>query len=203
MKKISIYAGIVFIIVIGIIFFKSCQNNKIASYFSQDDEGWKVIGDAQGESAMPNYINKNGNSGGYISANDNIAGGVWYWSAPEIFLGNKSSTYGKELSFSLNQSSTDNQFDADDLILVGANMKIVYNTSKNPEITWTDYSVKLSEEAGWTYNDLNGDSVSRNDLKKILSDITAIYIRGEYVTGEDTGGLDTVILHSSRSKRKS
>jgi hypothetical protein len=202
MKKISIYAVIAILIVIGIILYRSCKNNKIASYFNQDDEGWKVIGDAQGESATPCYINKNGNPGGYISANDNIAGGVWYWSAPEKFLGNKSSVYGKKLSFSLKQSSIDNQFDADDLILVGANMKIVYNTSKNPEIKWTDYSVTLSEEAGWTYNDLNGDLVSRNDYHKILRDLSALYIRGEYVTGEDTGSLDTVVLNSSGLKRK-
>jgi hypothetical protein len=82
-------------------------------------------------------------------------------------------------------------------------MKIVFNTSKNPETTWTDYSVPISEISGWTYNDIQGDPVNREDLKRILRHITAIYIRGEYVTGEDTGGLDTVILHSSRSKGKS
>jgi hypothetical protein len=202
MKKLSIYAGIVLVIVICIVLYKSCPNKIIASNFNQDDEGWKVIGDAQGESVVPDHIDKNGNPGGYISANDNIAGGVWYWSAPEKFLGNKSSAYGKKIFFSLIQSSTDNQFDGDDLILVGADLRIVYNTSRNPEITWTDYAVTLSEEAGWTYNDVNGDAVSRNDFEKILRDLTAMYIRGEYVTGEDTGGLDSVILHSSRLKRK-
>ena len=201
MKKISVYIGIVFIVAIGHIFLKSCRNNEFASYFRHDDEGWRVMGDAQGESATPDYIEKDGNPGGYISANDNIAGGVWYWSAPKKFLGNKSSAFGKKLSFSLKQSSTDNQFDDDDIILVGANMKIVFNTPKNPEIKWTDYSVVLSDKAGWTYNDTNGDSVSRSDLKKILSDLKAIYIRGEYVTGEDTGGLDNFILHTGHARK--
>jgi hypothetical protein len=205
MKKLSIYAVVVLVLVIVtcIILYRGCQNKEITSYFNQDDEGWRVIGDAQGESAIPSYINKNGNPGGFISANDNIAGGVWYWSAPDKFLGNKSSAYGKKISFSLKQSSTDNQFDADDLVLVGANMKIVYNTSVNPEKNWTEYSVTLSEHEGWTYNNVNGDKVNRNDLKKILSDLTAIYIRGEYVTGEDTGGLDSVTLNYSRLKGKS
>ena len=88
-KKISIYAGIAVIIVIVFFLYKSCQNNSVASYFDQNDEEWKVIGDAQGGSVNPNYNDKEGNPAGYISANDNAAGGVWYWSAPEKFLGDK------------------------------------------------------------------------------------------------------------------
>lgn len=95
MKKISVHAGIAIIIVIGIFFINSCLDDNIASYFNQDDEGWKVIGDAQCESATPDYHDRDGNSGGYISANENIEEGVWYWSAPEKFLGDKSSAYGK------------------------------------------------------------------------------------------------------------
>jgi alkaline phosphatase D len=196
MKKTGIYAGIAFVILAGIILYKSCRHDTIASYFDRDDEGWMVVGDAQGGSAIPDYENKDGNPGGYVSANDNAAGGVWYWSAPEKFLGNRSSSFGKKLSFSLKQSSTDNQFDADDLILFGADKKIVYNTSRNPDTTWTDYSVVLKEATGWTYNDSDGDPVSRNDFIKILRDLTALHIRGEYVTGEDIGGLDSVILYS-------
>ena len=100
------------------------------------------------------------------------------------------------------QSSVENQFDGEDLILVGADKKIVFNTSKNPGIAWTEYDVILREDAGWRYNDVNGEAVSRSDFKKILRDLSAIYIRGEYVTGEDTGGLDSVVLDSSRSKSK-
>jgi hypothetical protein len=200
-KKGIIHLGSVFTTVIGFIFLIGCQHNDIASYFSQDNDGWKVIGDAQGESAMPDYHDKDGNPGGYISANDNIAGGVWYWSAPDKFLGNKSSVYGKKLSFSLKQSSTENQFDDDDIILFGASMRIVFNTPNNPETKWTDYSIALDEQAGWTYNDIHGDLVSKTDLKKVLRDLTAIQIRGEYVTGEDTGGLDNFILHTGHVRK--
>ncbi len=196
MKKTGIYIGIVLIFVIGVVLWKSCRHQNITSHFDQDHEGWTVIGDAQEGSAIPDYRNDAGNPGGYISADDNTAGGVWYWSAPEKFLGNRSSSFGKILSFSLKQSSTDNQFDADDIILAGADMKIVYNTAENPDITWTDYSVRLSGDSGWKYNDSNGDPVSRNDFVNILKDLKALQIRGEYVTGEDTGGLDNVILYA-------
>ena len=202
MKKSSIYAGIVLVIVTFLMLYRGCENNIIASNFDQDDEGWRVMGDAQGGSVIPDHIKKDGNPGGYLAASDNITGGVWYWSAPEKYLGNKSSAYGKKISFSLMQSSVEDQFDGEDLILVGADKKIVYDTSENPGIAWTEYDVTLCEEAGWTYNDLNGEAVSRSDFRKILRDLSAIYIRGEYVTGEDTGGLDSVILGSSRSKTK-
>jgi hypothetical protein len=202
MKKLSIYAGIALVLVTCFLLYRSCRNSVITSHFNQDDEGWRVIGDAQGESVIPDHVAKDGNPGGYVSASDNITGGVWYWSAPEKFLGNKSSAYGKKISFSLKQSSRENQFDGEDLILVGADRKIVYNTFRNPGIAWTEYEVTLSEEAGWTNNDLNGEKVSRSDFKKVLRDLGAIYIRGEYVTGEDSGGLDSVVLDFSRSKTK-
>lgn len=195
-KKISIYIGIAVIIVICFFLYKSCQNKVIASYFDQNDEEWIVVGDAQGGSAKPSYNDKEGNPDGFISANDNATGGTWYWSAPEKFLGDKSSSFGEKFTFSLKQSSTDKQFDGDDLILIGNEMRIVFNTSQNPDTSWTDYSVTLNEEAGWKYNNLNGDAVSKNDFIKILSNLTAINIRGEFVTGEDTGGLDNVILYT-------
>ena len=194
MKKIVIYVGVVLVIVVFIILYKSCQKNTIASYFEQDNEGWIVVGDAQEGSAKPDYHNNQGNSGGYISAEDNATGGHWFWCAPEKFLGNRSSSYGKKITFSLKQSSTDNQFDAEDVILFGDEKKIVFYTSMNPDITWTEYSVALAEEAGWKYNNSSGDVVSKEDFNKILSNLTAIHIRGEFVSGEDTGGLDNVIL---------
>ena len=199
MKKVIIYASIALIMILSILLIKTCRTSDVSSYFNLDDEGWRVMGDAQGESAVPDHHDTDGHPGGYLSANDNIAGGVWYWSAPEKFLGNKSSVSGKKLSYSLRQSSTDNQFDDNDIILVGSNLKIVYNTAKNPGTSWTDYSIPISEKAGWMYNDMHGDPVSRNDLKEILRDLTALYIRGEYVTGEDTGGLDNVVLHASKT----
>ena len=113
-KKLVIYiAAAIAIVVIIIILLKCCQQNNVTSYFSKDDEGWQILGDAQEGVATPNYQDTEGNPGGYVSANDDAAGGVWYWNAPEKFLGNK----------------------------------------------------------------------------------TAIHIRGEFVVGEDTGGLDNVVLY--------
>lgn len=195
-KKIGLYSLIIVIVIVVIILLcKCCQSNNIASYFDNIDEDWKVIGDAQEGDAKPNYYKNEGNPGGYISADDDAAGGVWYWSAPKKFLGDKSSAYGKKLEFSLKQSSVENQFDADDVVLVGNEFRIAFNTPQNPGVDWTDYSIKLDEHSGWKLNDVNGNVLSKEDFVKVLSKLTAIYIRGEFIEGEDTGGLDSVVLY--------
>jgi len=195
-KKLGIYIAVaIAIVIIIILLLKCCKQDNVASYFSKDDEEWQILGDAQEGVATPNYHDTEGNPGGYISANDDAAGGVWYWSAPEKFLGNKSSAYGKKFNFSLKQSSLNSQFDDEDIVLVSDDMRIVFNTEQNPALEWTDYSVTLSEEAGWQINDLTGSVVNEEDFIKVLKNLTAIYIRGEFVVGVDTGGLDNVILY--------
>ena len=69
------------------------------STFDADDEGWTVSGDAQGGSVIPDYLAEGGNPDGYISAKDNVTGGVWYWKAPDLYLGDVSGAYGHTLTY--------------------------------------------------------------------------------------------------------
>lgn len=195
MKNKSIYIVIIVLVIVIIIvlFFKKCQNNTIASYFEQNDEAWTIVGDAQEGSSKPNYESTSGNPGGYIWADDNATGGTWYWSAPKKFLGNRVSSYNKKITFSLKQSSLNNQFDNDDVILFSNDKKIIFNTLNNPDTSWTDYTVPLNEEF-WKYSASDKQHVSKKDFTEILSNLTGIYIRGEYVEGKDNGGIDNVIL---------
>lgn len=168
--------------------------DSVMSTFDIDDEGWTVSGDAQGSSVIPNYNASGGNPDGYISAQDNVTGGVWYWKAPAKFLGDISSTYGNTVSFDLRQSSTASQFDAADVILEGGGLKLVFNTLNNPATDWTSYEVLLTESAGWKIETLDGVVPTVEQMNIVLSALTALYIRGEFVTGSDRGDLDNVIL---------
>jgi len=196
MRKKRFYLFIVIAIALVLIFRRSCNHTLAASYFDKDSEDWSIVGDAQNGTGQPDYQKEGGNPGGFLSADDNRTGGVWYWNAPEKFLGDMSAAYNGKLSFSLKQSSTENQFDADDIILFGNDKKIVLDTPNNPDTSWTNYSVKLSEDAGWKYNDANGEKVSKEDFNKILAKLSAINIRGEFVDGADTGSLDNVVISS-------
>jgi hypothetical protein len=71
------------------------------STFDADDEGWTIAGDAQAGSIAPNFNADGGNPGGFISADDDVAGGVWYFQAPERFGGDASAAYGGTPEFDM------------------------------------------------------------------------------------------------------
>lgn len=167
----------------------------IISTFDTNNEGWRVIGDAQGGSGIPTYVSTGGNPGGYISAQDDVTFGTWYWQAPAGFLGNMTIMYGRNLSFELKQSSTSNPFLADDVILSGNNMNLVFDTPTDPGLQWTQYTVNLSETAGWK-KQIDGTSPTRAEMQAVLASLTGLQIRGEFQEGPDTGGLDNVVLGS-------
>ncbi len=196
MKKRSVFYIIGFVLLLIIIFLLlKCRQNNVCSTFDDDDEGWKVVGDVINASAKPDYYKDGGNPGGYLSATDETTGGVWYWSAPEKFLGMKSRALNRKLRYDLKQSDLANQFEDADIILASRDMILVYSFSSHPDTSWTSFSVTLSPDAGWKKTDVNGQAASREDLIKVLSELTDLKIRGEYITGPDIGSIDNVCLY--------
>jgi hypothetical protein len=185
----------------GLVYFddiNGCTNNAsgpcgAASYFDADGEGWMVSGDVQ--SVAPDYFATGGNPGGFVSGNDLVTGGTWYWEAPAKFFGNQSCAYGQALTFDLKQSLRDNQFDGEDIVLEGGGLKLVYETPYNPDTSWTSYAVLLSESSGWRKNTLTGDPPTPTEFMSVLSALSGLRIRGEYRNGADSGGLDNVVLN--------
>jgi hypothetical protein len=163
------------------------------SSFDLSAEGWT----AEGDSAAPvAWHNAGGNPGGYISITDAATGGTTYFVAPTSFLGNHVSAYGTGLTFDLRQqySGSANQFNAVDVILVGAGLTIVYDTSTNPSTSsWSSYTAPLSESV-WHLGALTGSAPSAAQFKAVLADLDALKIRAEYQTGGDVGFLDNVTL---------
>jgi hypothetical protein len=170
----------------------------ITSTFTSSNDGWTVVGDAQGSNQQPNYQSTGGASDGFVSATDNTTGGTWYWKAPEKYLGDRSLSYGLTLSFQLTQSSVTSQFENSDVILEGAGIKLTYKLQSHPNTTWTPYSVALNESADWV-NAATGKAASHDNMIAVLGSMTALFIRGEYRDGSDSGGLDGVSLQTRDS----
>jgi hypothetical protein len=166
-----------------------------ASSFDAGDEGWRVVGDAQGGSVLPDFIPWGGNPGGYVSATDDVLGGTWYWQAPDAFLGDRSASYGQLLTFDLRQSQTNYQFVRnDDLILTDGNLTLIFHLPYHPDTDWTSYSISLDASSGWQVQEY-GRAPTPAEMQDVLASLTDLRIRGEYRNGSDTGGLDNVILH--------
>jgi gliding motility-associated-like protein len=166
------------------------------SNFNTDKEGWTIIDDAGGI-LQPDYNPAGGNPGGFVSSMDvGAANKTWYFSAPNKFLGNKSWFYGQNLKFELKQNRTDQQFNDDDILLSGGGVSMFFKTSQNPKLTWTAYTVKLDETANWRIATVLGLSrkATQAEIKTVLCNVTRLWIRGEYATGADEGGLDNVVI---------
>jgi len=161
------------------------------STFDSNDEGWTITGDAQGGSVLPTYHATGGNPGGYVSATDNVQGGVWYFKAGPQFHGDFSTGYGTDLTFDLRQSGTHSQFDSVDVYVRGGGLELTYDTASNPGTVWTSYGIELTETAGWK---LGGVPPTQAEMLQVLADVTDMQIRGEFITGSDVGDLDNVVM---------
>jgi len=173
----------------------------VVSTFDEDDDGWEISGDAQGESTVPTFEEGTGTPAPSISAVDDVQGGVWYFKAPGKFLADKSAYYGGTLEFDLKQeySGSRSQFDSNDVVLSGGGMTLTYDfggTESHPgggeSGIWTSYALNLDETDAWETG--GGSSPSGSEMMTVLGDLTELRIRGEYQSGSDKGYLDEVSM---------
>lgn len=199
-------------VAMGILMFTACSSDDdadadtvqtgdepiIESLFKNDAEGWKIVGDAQGGYEEASFSPDGGVIDGYIYADDDVTGGVWFFAAPAAYKGNKDIYYNATLSFSLFQdSSLSNQFKNSDIIFKNGDKQITYTYGEDnyPRTEWTSYIVNISAGNGWLKGDYNSTEVATEaDIKEVLNNVTDFWIRGEFESGPDTGGLDKVII---------
>lgn len=170
---------------------------KAKSGFDTNDDGWTIVGDAQSSSVKPDYLGTGGNPGGLICANDDVAGGVWYFKAPAKYLGDNGAYYGSQISFDIKTTEITDPFDDIDVLIEGGGLTLVYDTSPAPGETWTSYTVPLAA-GSWKIDSLTGPVATPSQLKSALANVTEFRIRGEFNTGADTGCLDNVIFGAPR-----
>jgi hypothetical protein len=168
---------------------------KEVSDFASGADGWIITGDAQNSSVKPGFSADAGNPGGTISAKDNVAGGVWYFVAPSRYLGDNGEIVGKWLKFDLRVDATPAKpFSNIDVKLVGnGGVVLAYDTPNDPVgDRWTTYAVPLKAE-GWKVGSLTGVAATEAQFEGVMHALTALWIRGEFNSGADTGYLDNVL----------
>jgi hypothetical protein len=169
----------------------------ISSDFENGDEGWTISGDAQGGGADPFWNDTSGNPGGHIFAVDDGDGRWWDFRAAAKYHGNLIGAYNNTLSFDLRmqyRGSFDETGFPRDVVITSANgSQIWFNTSYNPSLNWTSYTVDINEEAGWMLND-STNTAGEAEILSVLSSVADLHIRGEFISGSDIGFLDNVVL---------
>ncbi len=162
------------------------------STFESDNEGWTLSNN--GDLTTPTLMREGGNPGGHICGQDEGDGDVWYFVAPQRYLGNASATFGKRLTFDLKQGSIFNQVRGRDVILNGGGLAVRWNLRFAPGLDWTPYSARLDADSGWRIDEPSdqGPPVTEDELRLVLGDLRSLRIRGEYVDGPDSACLDNV-----------
>lgn len=156
----------------------------LSSDFVSDDEGWMVSGESSG------LLH---DAAGFICSSANPPAGVWYYTAPEAWLGDRSVVYGGTLNYEIRQGPTDEErSDLFDVSLEGAGTAIYYKAPRLPAADWTSIRVPLAEGSGW-YN-REQQAVTRSQFQAVLQDLSGLLIRGHYYVGETPGCLDSVQL---------
>ena len=162
--------------------------------FTESAQGWQIAGDSG--NVDPIFTADGGHPGGCITGVDEALGETWYFRAPMTVLRQLPAAVNGTISFSLKQSGVQISLFDDDVVIVGPAGRLSYRFQTAPGTDWTDFSVRLSERAGWTWN--WNRRATQMQIDSVLAAATRLDIRGEYVTGPDEGSLDNFVLMGPR-----
>ena len=178
------------------LFCSACGPAALAgSNFEGDAEGWKLSNN--GDLNAPTLEREGGNPAGNLCGRDEGNGDIWYFVAPQKFLGNMSGAMGKRLTFELRQDSIFNQVRGRDVVLNGGGLAVTWFIRFAPGLDWTPYSVRFDGNSGWRIDEPsgNGADATEDDLRTVLSDLNSLRIRGEFFDGlDDRACIDNVYL---------
>ena len=158
--------------------------------FTSSAEGWRISGDT--EMLEPVFSASGGHPDGCITGIDQALGETWYFQAPRAVVDQLRAALDGTISFSLKQSGALISLIDDDVVILAPAGRLSYRFRTPPGTDWTEFSVRLSESEGWTWN--WNKRATQAEIKSALEGATRLEIRGEFVTGPDEGSLDNFML---------
>lgn len=158
--------------------------------FIESGQGWQVAADTG--TVEPIFTASGGYRDGCITGVDEAMGETWYFRAPSSVLRQLPAAVNGTISFTLKQSGSQISLVDDDVVITGPAGRLSYRFQTPPGTEWTEFSVRLSESEGWTWN--WNRRATQAQINSVLAAPTGLDIRGEYVTGADEGSLDNFVL---------
>ena len=162
----------------------------VSNNFKESAQGWHIAGDTG--TVTPVFTATGGDPDGCITGVDEAIGETWYFRAPASVLRQLPAAVNGTISFSLKQSGSQVSLIDDDVVIIGPAGRLSYRFQTAPGNTWTEFSVRLMEAEGWTWN--WNRRATQAQIESVLAAPTLLDIRGEYVTGADEGSLDNFVL---------
>ena len=180
----------------------------ITSDFTSGTDGWQGI-DVQGPAydlvtGGPYALElqaAGGNPGGRVGTTDTDST-LFCFSAPPVFLGNRLGWYDGTLRYQMRFNSGNMSPGSPlhpDVILIGGGLTLVADAGLDPASqtdTWVPFGVTLNE-ANWHLNTMGGLPPTTSQFQAALSNITSIYIRGDFFAELDRAWLDNVVMEST------
>ena len=158
------------------------------SDFVDGDEGWEVIGEAAELRAESSAI----------SALDD-GSHLWFFSAPPKFLGDVRDSFGCRLTYALGHYHSDSAGRqptmVEDLVLISDlhNMTLLRSGVIKPWTYSSNVEVQLDGSGHWTHA-ITGDTASDDDVRRTLSSLSGLLVRGGYYHGPETTWIKDVYM---------
>lgn len=166
-------------------------NARYSFAFENGTRGWEIEG-----AAVLKYMTAMGNPLPCIMGSDKKTSGSWYFKAPAVIIRaiTQNKSYDHVVTFDLLARSSGNTKEPD-VILEGYGHKLVCDMPNDPtNMTWTTYSVRFNENAGWRIETLDGALATKADIKHMLLNLDKLLIRGKFSNAPDFGYLDNVTI---------
>ena len=163
------------------------------SHFKTDKEGWTQSGDC-----IVTYSPTEGNPGGCLKAVDKELSLVFYYRAPVKFLGDKRPASRLEYDIKFVADEDLQRINDWEVKLYRPGTALVYRPGPPPPPSnqWFHRIVPLKHVTGWR-NLVTNQPATIQELQYVKAKLESLVIRGEFVTGAETGYLDNVVLYSS------
>jgi len=145
------------------------------------------------EVLSPVLVDDGGNPGGAILQQDQSPNG-WFFSAPLKFLGEKSGYLAGMLSWDKVRNVSTSTTNAGIQLILHNNSKALYYLQALgswESNTWRSFSVDLIGSS-FRVGSPDGPFASNSEVQAVLSNLSALYILGEAVSGDEISILDNV-----------
>nr|CAH7733355.1 unnamed protein product [Callosobruchus chinensis] len=177
--------------------------DKITTYFTSSINNFKIIDNLNREYPITEGISLNQQDQA-ISYSGFSSPNAYYWSLPSLYLGNKITSYGGSLRYTLKHSpvpggQSSRNVAADVELISRNNINLLYynRNQSYPTNAPQTFVVPLLEQY-WQRSD--GQQADREHLLMVLADLENIYIKATYYTQTSVSSLISVELDTATDR---